>query len=170
MVVKAQESTLHQGAADDTYDGTLKWVSSLSLSHTTYSICFPFTISFNYHELVSVLQITAEFQMPAPLAPRRHLGFVRFCKKLIASKSENHTWVVVDVSKRSSSLLHPSQRRRPSGWIIAVDHNGYTVVKHYPSRQLPYFPSPERKNLHRHHRFFCSLFESSRFCSHFSPC
>ncbi|KAF3792997.1 Homeobox-leucine zipper protein [Nymphaea thermarum] len=97
MVVKAQESTLHQGAADDNYDGTLKW-------------------------------ITAEFQMPAPLAPRRHFGFVRFCKKLIVAKSETHTWVVVDVSKRSSSLLHPSQRRRPSGWIIAVDHNGYTVV------------------------------------------
>ncbi|XP_049933558.1 homeobox-leucine zipper protein ROC7-like [Nymphaea colorata] len=97
MVVKAQESTLQQGAADDNYDGALKW-------------------------------ITAEFLTPAPMAPRRHFSFVRFCMKLITAKSEHHTWVVVDVSKRSSSLLHLSHRRRPSGWIIAVDHNGYTVV------------------------------------------
>ncbi|CAN6461135.1 unnamed protein product [Victoria cruziana] len=89
------------------------------------------TLHMSPSALIELLMntITAEFQMPTPLAPTRHFDFMRFCKKLITNpESEHHTWVVVDVSKRNSSLLNPPQRRRPSGWIVTLDHNGYTVV------------------------------------------
>ena len=72
--------------------------------------------------------MTAEFQLPTPLAPTRESYFVRYCKQ-----HADGTWAVVDVSLDN---LRPSPtarcRRRPSGCLIQEMLNGYSKVNvHY---------------------------------------
>uniref|UniRef100_A0A6N2MB30 Homeobox domain-containing protein n=1 Tax=Salix viminalis TaxID=40686 RepID=A0A6N2MB30_SALVM len=83
-------------------------------------------VIMNHINLVEYLMdvMTAEFQLPTPLAPTRESYFVRYCKQ-----HADGTWAVVDVSLDN---LRPSPaarcRRRPSGCLIQEMLNGYSKV------------------------------------------
>ncbi|KAJ6723684.1 HOMEOBOX LEUCINE ZIPPER PROTEIN [Salix koriyanagi] len=79
-------------------------------------------VAGNYNGALQVM--TAEFQLPTPLAPTRESYFVRYCKQ-----HADGTWAVVDVSLDN---LRPGPaarcRRRPSGCLIQEMLNGYSKV------------------------------------------
>ncbi|XP_073048096.1 homeobox-leucine zipper protein PROTODERMAL FACTOR 2-like [Primulina eburnea] len=79
-------------------------------------------VAGNYNGALQVM--SAEFQVPSPLAPTREIYFVRYCKQ--------HTegiWAVVDVSLDNLRPTSISRcRRRPSGCLIQELPNGYSKV------------------------------------------